>query len=267
MRSHSPLFILKNLIKRVYGKLIRLTTPEGSFRRIRYGFLKGEKWIISSGYSQYWMGNYEPEITESFVKYAKRSNVVYDIGAHIGYYTLLAARFTAPGGKIFAFEPLPENFQKLKTHVEINNSTNIVIIEKAVSFNTGVTLFTDSGNDVANSINENSPMFQFGKTIEVKTAALDDLLENGFLQPPQLVKMDIEGAEYDALRGAELLLKKYHPVIFLSTHNCQNPGVHKRCYDFLVNLGYSVSYFSFYERKTDHDDPWYDVLAEYIKKD
>jgi len=267
LRSNSLIKTLRNLIKRVYGKTIRLTTPNGSSRKIRYGFLKGEKWIISSGYSQYWMGSYEPEITEKFVEYAKKSTVIYDIGSHIGYYTLLASRYAIPGGKIFSFEPLPENLQKLKNHVEINKRLNTVIIEKAVSFKTGEALFTNSDNSVANSICENSPMFQFGKTIEVKTTSLDDLLLNGFLLPPQLIKMDIEGAEFDALRGAEVLLKKYHPAIFLSTHNCQNTGVHKKCCDFLVNMGYSLSYFSFYERKTDFDDPWYDVLAEFIENE
>jgi FkbM family methyltransferase len=264
MRSISFYNSLRNLIKRFYGKTIRLTTPDGSERKIRYGLLKGEKWIISSGYSQYWMGNYEPEITEKFVKYAKRSKVIYDIGAHIGYYTLLASKFTEPGGKIFAFEPLPENIQKLQRHVEINDRSNVVIIEKAVSFKTGETIFTNSGNNVANTICENSPMFQFGKTIEVNTTSLDDLLLTGFVLPPQLIKMDIEGAEFDALRGAEILLRKHHPTIFLSTHNCQNQGVHKMCCDYLINMGYSLSYFAFHQRKTVFDDPWYDVLAEYI---
>ena len=267
MRSNSLIKTLRNLIKRVYGKIIRLTTPDGSARKIRYGFLKGLKWIISSGYSQYWMGTYEPEIAEKFVKYAKRSNVIYDIGAHIGYYTLLASKFTEPDGKIFAFEPLPGNLQQLKRHVEINNRSNVVLIEKAVSIKTGKTLFTNSGNNVANSICENSPMFQFGQSIEVKTCTLDDLLLNGDLLPPQLIKMDIEGAEFDALRGAELLLRKHHPTIFLSTHNCQNPGVHKKCCDFLINMGYALSYFSFHQKKTDFDDPWYDVLAEYIENE
>lgn len=265
MRSISLIKTLSSLKKKVYRKIIILTTPIGSARKIRYGFLKGEKWIISSGYSQYWMGTYESDIAEIFVKFAKKSNIVYDIGAHIGYYTLLASNFIDHSGKIFAFEPLPGNIQILKKHVEINNRSNVVIIEKAVSLKTGEAAFTNCENNVANTICENSPMFKFGKSIEVKTTALDDLLLTGFLSPPQLIKMDIEGAEFDALRGAEVLLRKHHPTIFLSTHNCQNPGVHKKCCDFMVKLGYSLSYFSFHQKKTDFDDPWYDLLAEYIE--
>lgn len=255
---------LRNVIKRSYIKMINLTTPDGAAREIRYGLLKGFKWIINSGYSQYWTGTYETEIAEEFVNYAKKSKVIYDIGAHVGYYTLLASKYAEHGGKIFSFEPLPGNIQILKRHVAINKRQNIVIIEKAVTIKTGVSVFTNSGNDVANTLCENSPLFQFEKTIEIETTALDDMLLKGFILPPQLIKMDIEGSELEALRGAESLLRKFHPVIFLSTHNCQNPGIHKICCDFLLNKGYSISYFSFHQRKTAFDDPWYDVLAEFI---
>jgi len=84
------------------------------------------------------------------------------------------------------------------------------------------------------------------------------------LLPPQLIKIDIEGAEYDALLGSRNVISKYHPTIFLSTHNCQNPGVHKKCYDFLDEIGYQLRYIDFYGKETDIDDPWYEILAEMV---
>ena len=154
----------------------------------------------------------------------------------------------------------------VKKHIELNNISNVHIFECAVLNVTEKISFTNCDNKVANTICKNSPLFQSGKLIEVNSVTLDDLLEKEDIMVPQLIKMDIEGAEYDALKGAKHLLKEFHPTIFLSTHNCQNKGVHKKCCGFLVEMGYNLSYFDYHEKVTDTDDPWYDLLAEYIEE-
>lgn len=229
-----------------------------------FGPLKGLRWIYSSGYSQYWMGTYEKVITEQFLKYAKKSKVVYDLGAHIGYYTLIASKSVIENGKVYAFEPFPENINYLRKHVDLNNIDNVNIFEYAVSDKTGKTLFTNCENNAANSICKSSPMYQYDKFIEVLTIKLDDLILKREIYPPQLIKIDVEGAEYDVLKGSLKLLKEYHPTIFLSTHNCQNKGVHKKCCGLLSELGYSLSYFDFHKKKSEMDDPWYELIAEFI---
>ena len=138
------------------------------------------------------------------------------------------------------------------------------IFEKAVSGFNGITTFTNSDNNSANTICTDSPMFKENKTIEVDAVTLDQLYHDGFIEIPQLIKMDIEGAEYDALTGAKELLSKHHPTIFLSTHNCQNNGVHKECIALLTEYGYSLKYLEFHKKITEEDDPWYELLAEKI---
>lgn len=196
-------------ILRVPNYALMVITPDNAVRKIRSGVLKGEKWIVGSGDYGFWVGTYEKVIAEKFETYAKKSKVVYDLGAHVGYYTLLASKSVGKHGKVYAFEPLPWNILHLQKHIELNkiSNSNVRIFECAVSNVTGKTFFTNCDNKVANTICKNSPMFQSGKLIEVNSVTLDDLLERGDIMVPQLIKMDIEGAEYDALKGARHLIK------------------------------------------------------------
>ena len=95
---------MNNIIYRVIRKIYLLTTPKNKIRKIRLGVLKGMKWIYSSGYTDYWMGTYEKEVAEIFSKYAKKSKVIYDLGANIGYYSLIAIKSIKNNGTVYAFE-------------------------------------------------------------------------------------------------------------------------------------------------------------------
>ena len=151
---------MNNIIYRVIRKIYLLTTPKNKIRKIRLGVLKGMKWIYSSGYTDYWMGTYEKEVAEIFSKYAKKSKVIYDLGANIGYYSLIAIKSIKNNGTVYAFEPAPENINILKQHKFINNIDNLTIFELAISNKTGNTLFTNTENHVANTICTDSCMFR-----------------------------------------------------------------------------------------------------------
>lgn len=82
---------------------------------------------------------YEPEQTILFINKLKESDVVFDVGAHIGYYTLLSSEIVGSTGKVFAFEPDPRNSYYLKKHNCINRADNVTIVNKAVTKNDGYT--------------------------------------------------------------------------------------------------------------------------------
>ncbi|NQV00191.1 MAG: FkbM family methyltransferase [Parcubacteria group bacterium] len=108
--------------------------PSGVVVPVMQGVLKGKKWVVGSGDNHgYWLGSYEYRMQSFFAETIKPGSVVYDIGANVGFYTLLASKIVGVQGRVFAFEPLPENIFYVRKHVELNHCDNVVIIEAAVS--------------------------------------------------------------------------------------------------------------------------------------
>jgi FkbM family methyltransferase len=152
-------------------------------------------------------GVHEPLTTEIVKKEVRKGNTVIDIGANIGYYTLIFASLVGENGKVIAFEPDPTNFTILKKNVEINGYQNVTLIQKAVSNETNkVKLYLH--NSVENSIVEINNGHPY---IEIDTVRLDDYLDNNNLDI-NLIKIDIEGAEGKALQGMTHLLEKNRAV-------------------------------------------------------
>lgn len=168
--------------------------------KILQGNLKGCKWGLNASTFECLRGDYEPETQNVFLKYINKNNIVYDIGANVGYFTLLASN-------------------------------------KQITF-------TDSENTSANTYIHSSSMIKLSPTTQVQARSLDDLIYNNKLLPPNFIKIDIEGAEFDALKGAEKLIKKYQPIIYISTHENHLKGVEESCKNFLSNLNYDVTLLS-----------------------
>ncbi|OGM22849.1 hypothetical protein A2961_01665 [Candidatus Woesebacteria bacterium RIFCSPLOWO2_01_FULL_39_21] len=143
-------------------------------------------------------GVFEKFETELIKKEIKQGNIVLDIGSNIGYYTLIFAKLVGYNGKVFAFEPDPTNFAILKKNIEINGYKNVVLINKAVSNITGgLKLFLCEDNKGDHRIYDSK---DGRKSIEIESVRIDDYFKN-LNNKINFIKMDIQGAEYDALKG------------------------------------------------------------------
>jgi len=156
---------------------------------------------------------------------------VWDVGAHVGFYSLLASILVGPAGRVVAFEPWPENIVYLKKHLYLNRLENVTVVEKAVSDCTGEAWFQEGS---CRSTGHLSPQ----GTLKVKTIRLDDFVQENPALAPDYLKIDVEGAELAVLAGAEKLLADFRPTIFLATHGRE---IHRRCCDFLWARGYTLS--------------------------
>lgn len=178
---------------------------------------------------------YEPVETDLFLKNLPRGGVVLDIGANIGYYTLIAARLVGPQGRVYAFEPDPSNFQLLKKNVEANGYRNVVLVNKAVAQKTGtLRLFRNEVNLGDHRIYDSKD----GRpSIAVAAVALDDFFKK-IDKPVQFIKMDIQGAEASALDGMRGLIRKNRSLKLVTEFS---PKSLKTCGSdpgkFLRNLG------------------------------
>ncbi len=153
-------------------------------------------------------GIYEPMETEFFRNEVKKGDVFVDIGANIGYYSLMASQLVGEEGKVFAFEPDPINCKLLWKNTKANGYVNIVIVQEAVSDKTGETRLFLCENRGDNRIYDSH---DGRRSIVVPTTRLDDYFRDGSGRI-DFVKMDIQGAEGGAIKGMLRVLKENQNV-------------------------------------------------------
>jgi FkbM family methyltransferase len=160
-------------------------------------------------------GIYEEFETELIKKNVKSGDIVLDIGAHIGYYTLIFAKLVGENGKVYAFEPDPTNFNILRKNIENNNYKNVVLINKAaVNKTSKLKLYLNDSNQGDHRIYDS---FDGRKFVEIEGIVLDEYFTNRD-RKINFIKMDIQGAEFGALQGMQNLLKNNEHIIFISEY-------------------------------------------------
>jgi FkbM family methyltransferase len=168
----------------------------------------------------YLQGNAEPAVQSVLEKHLRPGMIVYDLGANIGLFSLLAARLVGDSGRVFSFEPDPEIAARLRRNVARNNFANINVVEAGVWSATGNLNFV-----AADSSSPDRGIGKFAAAGErVNTngtptpcVSLDDFIHTA--PPPDAIKCDIEGAEVEAFRGAETILKTSRPWIICEMHS------------------------------------------------
>lgn len=194
------------LVSRVYNLLYQYLKPKG----IILVEVQGHKMFVDSqdvGVTPDLLMNgcYEKYETTVFKKIVKEGMTVVDIGAHIGYYTLLAANLVGESGRVYAFEPDPNNYALLVKNIRSNSYNNVVPVQKAVSNNVGTTKLFLSPENTGDHRIYNSHDERY--SIEIETVTLDEYLKDKENRI-DMIKMDIQGAEMAALQGMMEILNK-----------------------------------------------------------
>jgi len=188
-------------------RLVSLLAPRPTLLGLRdfKMYVRLDDWAV--GFLIALKRTYEAHVTAAIKPFLKPGSVVLDIGANIGYYTLLAASRIGKGGKVIAFEPSAEDIAMLRMSLAVNRFDNVTIHAKAVAEANGVLSFR-----MADSIAVVGRSGPAAKAFQVESVALDSYLKD---EPRiDLVKMDIDGGEGLALRGMKQLLKRHRPVLF-----------------------------------------------------
>lgn len=196
------------------------------------GPLGGMWWSPASGgkIARVFLGSYELEQTSLMSLSIGAGDTFVDIGAHHGYYTLMASRRVGAKGKVLAFEPDPVNYHLLEKHTTWNKLKNVELMEAAVGSENGTLKFSKGTGTGTGHLADDGD-------IEVSVVRLDDEVAQRKLKPTHL-KIDVEGAELQVLEGATQTLKTCQPAIFLSTHG---PEVHAACCDYLKWLDFALT--------------------------
>jgi len=168
-----------------------------------------------SSIQEYILQPFEPYTTELFLRALKPGAVVLDIGAQFGYYSLLAAKIVGPTGRVFAFEPVPSNFEILKKNIEINNFTSIIRpIRKAAGDKRGiVSIYLYKHSDSHGMFRH--PKATVKETLSIECITIDEFLEENAINAVNIIKMDIEGYEPYALEGMkQIIFKSSNLILF-----------------------------------------------------
>lgn len=193
------------------GRFLRLPlrlVPTGAVVPVLSGPLRGTRWIAGSMPHGAWLGTLERRKLFDFVQHIRPGMSIWDIGANAGLYTLASARAVGSHGSVYAFEPMQHNQQNLRRHLLLNGTRNVVVVPVAVAENTGKIRMAEGDSPSEFHIESQG-------SIEVLVVDLDSWFAENHPAPPDLVKIDVEGAEDAVLRGGARTFSEHQPVIYL----------------------------------------------------
>jgi FkbM family methyltransferase len=242
------IYRIKPLAGLVRRTLNRAAPSELSQVKIAAGNLAGFTFELNLlTEKDYWLGTYEVELQQAVSDLLKPGMCIYDVGANIGYVTLLLARAAGESGKVVAFEALPANVARLERNIDLNHlCERVTVVPAAVVDQAGPVRFlvhpsTSMGKAVGSAGREK--MDDYLKEIEVPGLALDGYVFEHGLRPyppkrrPQAIKMDIEGGEVLAIKGMERILQEVRPLLLVELHGHEAA---RAVWEGLMPHGYTV---------------------------
>lgn len=216
----------------------------------------------------YFFGTYinEDSSIQVWKQFVKESRVIIDVGANFGFYSLLSAGIN-PKANIFAFEPSPYILRSFRRNIELNNYENIYLQPVGVGDKEGkFKLFVSDVNNTGMSSLVNRG--EFSKyTVDVDVVSLDEFVVANSLSAIDLVKIDVEGNEFNVIKGMEEIIKINQPVIFIELLNdtLKNFGHHiNDVFQFLSGMGYGCYEFDKYGKAIIVPEPKEFGLAVFI---
>lgn len=217
-----------------------LTRGKGLQRRISDTRIK-----LPARYIRYFPADYEADNFSLLRKQVRPGMVVLDIGAHIGLFSVIAAKWSGSASRVYAFEPAPSTHRVLERTLRMNHlEGQIVPLNLAMGLAPGTIDFFVSDHEADNSnslvpYKSDRPL----RAIPVKLDSIDHFVSTQKLQQVDFIKIDVEGAEYDTLRGGLDVIKKFRPVMILAIH--PEPIMNRNdsleaLYDVLEKLPYQI---------------------------
>lgn len=199
----------------------------------------------------------------------KRDDVIFDVGANIGGTTLNFAKLAGTNGRVYSFEPDPINYKSIQKNLSLNNFNNIVLNKIGLGNKSGdFKIYTvDEKNKGMNRILENSKN-ENGEYVKVIT--IDEFVRGNKIDNINLIKIDVEGFEFNVLKGAEMVLNDFHPILFVELDNqnlIEQETSAVELIAYLLSFGYEIFHAETNELITpelDFTHCHYDIVAKYI---
>lgn len=211
--------------------------------RIMQGIGAGLSFNAGRSNPYYAFGTNELPVQEALACSLQPGQVFYDIGANVGFFTVIGARLVGPTGQIYAFEPVPENAHAVRQNAASNGFHQVTVFEQAVAQASGRgELFVSHYAGGATLSAADLPP-DLKQSITVELVAIDDLIVQG-LRPPAVVKVDVEGAELAVFQGMAQTIATFRPLIIYEIDDGDEQAFRRKqqaCDTFLQNRGYDLT--------------------------
>jgi FkbM family methyltransferase len=187
----------------------------------------------------YWLGTYEPELQAALRELVPPGAIIYDVGANIGYVSLLLAKAAGEKGRIYAFEALPENADRWHRNIELNGmSARMKLFAGAVTQASGpVSFLVHPSGGMGKVAGSAGRPDGYQSEVTVDGISLDEFVYGQGNTPPQVIKMDIEGGEVLALPGMQRVLAEACPLMLMELHGPESGRV---AWETLTSAGYKI---------------------------
>ena len=218
---------------RAYGTEFALAPAGNRFRM----------WLDPAAYSEFIFGTYELNCVQKLTENVRQGSICVDVGANLGYFSILMSRLVGEDGQIIAFEPMPDTSEVLCQNIRLNHLTSTKIVRAAISHESGsVRLFSElSGRFSKTASMVGYRLERARRTTVVPSIRLDDYFA-GEKRLPDLIKMDVEGAEAAVLNGARETIARGHPILLVGIH-AWGSVESQQVLDLLAELGYAPNIF------------------------
>jgi FkbM family methyltransferase len=180
------------------------------------------------------LGTHDAIVQHALTVLLRPGMTVFDVGANVGFTAVLAARLVSETGRVISFEPLPSNARQIEHNAALNGFAHIAVRQEALSSHDGEAKFAISSSPTWGKLAALGPALQEVGTIRVRVRRLDSVLAED-LPAPDLLKIDVEGAEADLLAGAARILTDIRPVILMELH-----GTNREIFEALRLRDYSI---------------------------
>lgn len=164
-------------------------------------------------------GTLEPPVQEALRRLLAPGAVFYDIGANVGFFTILGARLVGPGGRVVAFEPVPACARAVARNAELNGFDHATVRAQAVGAAGGSATLLVVGEASWSHLASTGRHADVRDELEVEVVAIDELVGAGEIPPPDVVKLDTEGAELQVLHGMRATIAEHRPAIVCELHD------------------------------------------------
>ena len=220
--------------------------PEGlNETTIAAGNLAGTRMLLDlKAEKDYWLGTYEPQLQATIQELVLPGQIAYDIGANIGFMTLLFAQCVESTGHVYAFEALPANLQRLRDNIALNAvDYRVTIISAAVNDRSNSTKFYIGPSPGTGKLVKSAgrSTITYRESIEVEGISIDDFIYQSGNPAPDILKIDIEGGEVLALPGMSRMLHEKRPVVMIELHGQEAARVG---WDLLKKENYQICHMA-----------------------